>query len=354
MGRCHNLHVSGVCSNEPPVAKSKTPLKGTRPDAGPAPNMPVTIGHSVGLGGTNAAPDVVQVQRALNHVLPELAGASPFLKDDGLVGPVTLAAIKKFQDRNFSWSDSRVDPANKTIGLINHYLTTQPKPGDPHSHRDRVARALAQLKNCNQTILSAEQQLRAVLPHVQAGTTPSGIFAALFAQRMALLDRHFKLNQVEQKAVVIQALITRFTDMRAVITHSIPDKPNLDSLFSGFLGDEAFVLDTTDSDVNAYTFLGGWNKPGVIEQHSKRREDRIYLCDSMDNVSDPYFEQVLVHELAHFVSPDVPGIIDYGYGWINDPRMTRLATPQRLCNAQNYCTYAIECRYGQRENRLGV
>jgi len=43
-----------------------------------------------------------------------LAGASPFLKDDGLVGPVTLAAIKKFQDRNFSWSDSRVDPNNKS------------------------------------------------------------------------------------------------------------------------------------------------------------------------------------------------------------------------------------------------
>src|SRR5690349_21080392 len=46
MARCHNLHTSGVCSNELPVAKPKTPLKGTRPDAGPPPDMPVTIGQS--------------------------------------------------------------------------------------------------------------------------------------------------------------------------------------------------------------------------------------------------------------------------------------------------------------------
>jgi len=354
MAPCHTLHTTGICSNEVPVAKARPPLKGTRADVGPPPDMPVSIGQSVGLGGANVPRDVVQIQRALNHVLPELAGADPFLKDDRLVGPVTLGAIKKFQERNFGWSDSRVDPANKTIGLINHYLATQPKPGDPHSQRDRVLRALAQLKSSSQTILSAEQQLRAVLPHIEAGTTPVGIFGVLFQQRVALLDRHFKLNEVEQKGVVIRVLITRYTDMRAVIAESIPAQPNLDSLFSGFLGDEAFVLDQMGKDVNAYTFLGGWNKPGVIEPATKRREDRIYLCDSMDHVSDTYFEQVIIHELAHFVSPDVPPIIDRGYGWINDPRMTRLSMSDRLCNAQNYCTYAIECRYGRRENRLGL
>lgn len=316
--------------------------------------MPVVIGHAVGEGGANVAADVVQVQRALNHVLPELAGAQPFLKDDGLVGPATLAAIKKFQERNFSWFDRRVDPTGKTLALINHYLATQPKPDAPHSYRDRVARALARLRDASRSMLSAEQQLRAVLPFVESNTTPPGGFGAIFRERLALLERHFKIDEVPRRAVVIRALIVRYTDMRSAIVKSIPADPRLDDLFGEFVGDAAFVLDTHGSEDPAYTFLGGWRKPGELDPPSKRRVDRIYLCEVLDNVSNTLFEEVIIHELAHFVSPDVPPIEDHGYGWINDPRMTALPPGLRLCNAQNYTTYAIECRYGRRNNRLGL
>ncbi|HZZ80630.1 MAG TPA: hypothetical protein VFE62_19155 [Gemmataceae bacterium] len=344
---------SGICFNEVPKAKSK-PQRGTRPDAGPEPDFPVAIDKAVGAGGANVAKDVVQIQRGLNHVLPELAGADPFLNDDGIVGPMTLGAIKKFQERNFGWFDSRVDPNNKTIALINHYLATQPVPNAPHSRQDRVARALLLLRTCGQTIFSAETQLRAVLPHVDAGTTPSGVFGKIFEERMALLDRHFKLNEFLQKAPVIRTLITRYTDMRSVIQASVPANPDPEFLFSEFMGDEPFVLDAHGSDANAYTFMGGWRQRGQLHPPSGRRLDRIYLCESLDRTSDQNYEQVVVHELAHFVSLLVPPITDLGYGWINDPRMTRLSATQRVCNAQNYTTYAIECRYGQRNNRLGL
>jgi hypothetical protein len=346
---------SGVCFNE--VPKAKTPKKGTRPNAGPEPDFPVTISQSVGAGGANVPADVVQIQRALNHVLPELAGALPFLLDDGLVGPMTLGAIKKFQERNFGWFDSRVDPDQKTIALINHYLATEPKPDALHSCKDRVARAVARLREAALSIRAAEAQLRGVLPFVENGAGPSGVFGSIFDDQMALLDRHWKINQFpeQNRAFVIRALIIRYTDMRAVIEKSVPANPDLDNLFSEFMdANTIFVLDTHNSDANAYTFLGGLHKPGQIHQESGRRLDRIYFCDSMDNCSNENFEQVIIHELAHFVSPDVPPILDEAYGWINDPRMTRLQAAQRVGNAQNYTTYAIECRFGQRDNRLGL
>jgi hypothetical protein len=217
-----------------------------------------------------------------------------------------------------------------------------------------VARALALLRTCGQTILSAESQLRAVLPHVEAGTKPSGVFGKLFEERMALLDRHFKMNEFQQKAPVIRALIIRYTDMRSVIEQSVPTNPDPEFLFSEFMGDQPFVLDTHNSDANAYTFFAGWRQRGQIHPPSGRRLDRIYLCDSLDRTSDQNYEQVVIHELAHFVSQFMPRITDLGYGWINDPRMTRLSATERTCNAQNYTTYAIECRYGQRNNRLGL
>ncbi|HJZ89954.1 MAG TPA: hypothetical protein VKE40_03725 [Gemmataceae bacterium] len=137
MSTCHCLLLSGICRSDPPPPKSKKPQRGTRPDAGPPPDLPVVIGRPVGQGGVNIPRDFVQVQRALNHVLPDLARADPCLADDGLVGPVTLGAIKKFQERNFGWFDQRVDPAGKTLAKINNFLATQPNPGGPQPHRGK-------------------------------------------------------------------------------------------------------------------------------------------------------------------------------------------------------------------------
>ena len=148
----------------------------------------------------------------------------------------------------------------------------------------------------------AEAQLRAVLPFVEASTTPSGVFGKIFEERMALLDRHFKINEYLQKGARDPALTIRYADMRSVIEQSVPTNPDPEFLFSEFMGDQPFVLDTHNSDANAYTFLAGWRQRGKIHPPSGRRLDRIYLCESLDRTSDQNYEQIVVHELAHFVA----------------------------------------------------
>ena len=70
---------------------------------------------SVGLGGRNAGPDVEQVQRLLNAVRQSEGGPVTPLKIDGVAGPRTIAAIKRFQRRQFRWADGKVDVEGPTI-----------------------------------------------------------------------------------------------------------------------------------------------------------------------------------------------------------------------------------------------
>ena len=79
-----------------------------------------TIKASVGVGGTNAKPDVLAVQRLLNGVTPEDGGPVPLLAEDSLVGPLTNGAIKRFQTKQaLKVVDSRVDPSGPTLKRLN-------------------------------------------------------------------------------------------------------------------------------------------------------------------------------------------------------------------------------------------
>ncbi len=359
MNQIMYLKINTGCTHKAAAPSVSLP-KGTRANAGPSPDSPVKINSSVGAGGANLKVDVIQIQRALNHVLPELYGAKPFLKDDGIVGPRTLEAIQKFQHRNLGFSDSRIDPKGKTLALINHYLATQPKPGDSHSYQDRVSRAVARLRSCSQTLLSAETKLQSLRPTLLGNGLTGGLqsLASNAEANLALLERHFKFSQVINKPVVLDGMTRQFQNMRSVIARSVPatgtlTNPNVDNLFSYFLGEGAFLLDPVDDEAVAYTSLGGSRMAGETRPDG-RRSDRIYLCKTLDRASDEFYEETVIHELAHFTSPNAPSILDHGYGWINDPRMTPLTASARLCNAQNYATFAIESRYGKRDNRLGL
>jgi hypothetical protein len=74
----------------------------------------------------------------------------------------------------------------------------------------------------------------------------------------------------------------------------------------------------------------------------------------LDRCSDFLFTEAIVHELAHFVSTSNDGIGDHAYGWITDMRMQKLPANKRIRNAQNYATFALESRLGQRQNRLAI
>lgn len=353
---CHCLGIDGICTQELTAGPPSTAA--ARKDAGSSPRRPLAISASVGLGGVNKPDEVKEIQRALNHLIPDVGGAVPFLDDDGLVGPKTCKAIQRFQNVNFGWADSRVDPDNKTIRRMEELLSIQPgNPfgGDPAR---RVAFTISRINRAAQCILKAEANISSVLPHIGRGA-PGGITGGLFADRLTLLERHFKISEfgASQEAELIR-LRDIYRDMRSVIVQSVPASPNLDNFFSEFLGGSVFTLDPHEEQLKpttlAYTALNGWKRKGQQFFSPPRPADRIYLRALLDRCSDDMFTETIVHELAHFVSPPAPPILDHAYGWINDPRMTILRARQRVLNAQNFATYAVEARFGQRNGRLPI
>jgi uncharacterized coiled-coil protein SlyX len=75
------------------------------------------LSASVGQGGTNITDDVKVVQRLLGD-LQIAAGLVP-LDDDGVVGPLTIAAISAFQEQEAGLpDDGRIDPGGPTFTRV--------------------------------------------------------------------------------------------------------------------------------------------------------------------------------------------------------------------------------------------
>ncbi len=69
---------------------------------------------SVGFAGMNRKPDVSLVQTFLNAVPGSRGGPLPLLDTDGLCGPITTGAIRRFQQMNQCPADGRIDPGMTT------------------------------------------------------------------------------------------------------------------------------------------------------------------------------------------------------------------------------------------------
>lgn len=90
--------------------------------------MTLHISNSVGRGGANVAADCRTIQTLLNAVPTALGGPTPALAVDGRCGPLTIAAIGRFQSVQFNWADLRVDPWGPTLIRLN-IVTGQPGAG---------------------------------------------------------------------------------------------------------------------------------------------------------------------------------------------------------------------------------
>ncbi|MFO1425029.1 MAG: C2 family cysteine protease [Candidatus Competibacteraceae bacterium] len=83
----------------------------------------IKISASVGQGGVNKKADVLVIQKALNRIPPNRGGPVPKLKEDGLVGPKTIAAILMFQKSNAGLVHAgRIDVNSDTLARINSLL----------------------------------------------------------------------------------------------------------------------------------------------------------------------------------------------------------------------------------------
>jgi len=79
------------------------------------------IGGSVGVTGKNNSRDVMIFQYLLNYVPAVKGGPGAELAVDGICGPLTCAAIGKFQKKQIGWGDGCVDPNGKNIASLNNF-----------------------------------------------------------------------------------------------------------------------------------------------------------------------------------------------------------------------------------------
>ncbi len=87
---------------------------------------------SVGEGGDNLKADIVLVQKRLNQVPTASGGPKPSLDADGLIGPRTIAAIRRFQKIQLGFEDGRIDVDGRTDTKLAEFedFASQPRPGD--------------------------------------------------------------------------------------------------------------------------------------------------------------------------------------------------------------------------------
>lgn len=138
--------------------------------------MIMLLKNSVGYKGVNKRPDVKLVQEALNRVI-----RSPYalLAVDGISGPITIAAIKRFQRDilKFKNIDGRIDVDGKTWQSLKRYMTTSPN--------QRTA-MFSVFTSSNQT--SSEKKLLVVRKKIAWGSKVSGGFKEKVIQICDFLD----------------------------------------------------------------------------------------------------------------------------------------------------------------------
>jgi hypothetical protein len=295
----------------------------------------IVINGSVGRGGRNSPDDVKTIQRALNAVDPADGGPVLKLAVDGIVGPLTIAAIEKYQNRQLGWADGRVDTDEPTIHALNGYRGgglaapqrggAKPKPVPPPKataaeNKSFIERIGALLPKARHWTEMAQIKLDLAVEFLQKGkVNPHDPFPALHdigKPELALYDKYFHTGKLANATRIhqLQHAKRMYGDMQTVITSSLLQAP----MFGWGVG--YFQPDPSDGTLAAngyvaYTFFGGWHqrrkdgKPRLSgdDNYTGRkdlRQDTIFFpVGKLLTKSDNFMLVTIVHELAHFVGP---------------------------------------------------
>jgi hypothetical protein len=361
------------------------------------------ISASVGQGGANRRDDTMAVQTALNAVPALLGGAGESLAVDGLVGPLTIGAIKTFQLRWLTILDGRCDPTGPTLGLLNAMAGVGDAlpPGasgaaavngtpdtvvvaKPTRRRQPSAAELARIRAAEERQFIVEKHhmniifrwlivaLRvndAAQRHVsrlkalgQGGTLPTAALADVDRLSFLLVAKTFKLH--ERAPAVADAGVKRVDSilrqsMLLVLRH-LPPRPPLvgpppDARSPLFVS--LFGTPPHEPPSLGYTIEGGLHlrpgpsgffnrfiRPGVVVAE---RNERIYLPPDFDTANNDLQRLTLIHELSHNVGPTP------GHGGVDEiatvdrpARWKALTSFQRLHTADSYGFFPTECNIG--------
>lgn len=310
-----------------------------------------SIAGSVGVGGRNAPADVRTVQQLLNDVPPDQGGPSPKLAVDGLAGPLTNAAIAKFQKKQLGFSDGRVDPGGPTIKRLNQFrrgvsagfvLAPTAIVG---VLRDtlRLAMAEAALPDIIKSCRRAEQTASAAADFKMLG--PGALTTSPEAFEFA--DRHFKFGDQSDARTIAEL---RFIEVTFRRMKRIAEGRRSSTGASGF-GASIFAIDPdpeqTEKERRGAVKMGAYVPLERFEQPEGYTPFRIYLCEGLDGRTHDEYVHMLTHELAHFADDEHESTVITDRGYSFDGSVMRLSHEDRMHNAENYALFAFERSFGK-------
>lgn len=318
------------------------------------------ISGSVGAGGMNKTADVRVIQTALNDISAEDGGTVTPLKVDGIAGTLTRSAITRYQQKNVTIIDGRVDPNGPTIRAMNESLggggadivaagsgTGAAKAGkSPFQPLDPkvVTKIVGLLAKIRVVIRAANFQLDIASPFI--GTTkivkPTGPFQAPARLALAMLDTVFDLGKLSNPSPSFHNIRTAFKNMDVALNRSFETDPLIAPIL--FVPNKFVVM---EKKAAAYTSAGG----AFVTDKVKLKKlgvpaNRIYLCNNLLNETEINQISVAVHELAHYVSGRPFAITDQ----VKKGRMLNAATKpsfdairpdQKIRSAEHYAFFAV-------------
>lgn len=306
-------------------------------------NRGLLISGSVGAGGRNLPDDVKAIQKALNNVPADQGGPVPPLDVDGLIGPLTKGAIARFQEKQFGWSDSRVDTDRMTIAALR---TFQPDPAGPAALPNRVS--LSTMAKVYATLPLAARLIKNAL---NALGDCEALLSGKAASRSEAEDKYAVLNvffhldtlpQTQQLASVRRIRLLFRTMDEAIGFYG------LSAATGGF-----FSRDPQDQpDIYAFTYSGGYTRKGTDGgpmmsgddnyEGPNLPEDAIYICTGLEGSGFHFTAYNTVHELAHWVGPEkgqADRVTDHSYRHKGD--FYNLAPATAMTTADSYAMYSV-------------
>lgn len=304
----------------------------------------LALSGSVGRGGRNASADVKAIQAALNAVDPADGGPTLKLAVDGICGPLTTAAIEKYQRRQMGWSDGRIDPDGPTIHHLQAAATAQkgkkhPPAPPPKATADQnkafVERIGGLLPQARHWVASAQMRIDFAVEYMNKKHDPSDPFSDIGHSDYNLMNKYFHLDKLarSERAAAVGVIRSIYRLITEVLTESLLSAP----IFGWGVG--YFQPDPADgtlaaNDYVAYTFVGGWHRRGKdgkprlsgddnYSGDKTLREDTVFFpVGSLLKKSDHFMIETIIHEFAHFVGPGGPynheRIDDYTYDFHKD------------------------------------
>jgi peptidoglycan hydrolase-like protein with peptidoglycan-binding domain len=270
----------------------------------------VTITASVGTGGLNRKDDVLAIQVALNKISPIAGGPTPALKEDGFIGPKTIAAILNFQKSNLGLiADGKIDAHGATLNRINFILdgtTSDPK-----------TLAMASLPVSN----SWANFAIASLP--SGSGTPS-------AAVQAALNTHFHLNNGTLSQAQYLAIIRQnYMKVQSVFARAA-------QLFRSRSNAEAASdqgVDKNGVPFPAYTFFAA----------SINFTTSFHNFNGTDGFGPMCQAAMVLHEPIHFVDPKADINNDF---YEHGAQYNTLTADQAVHNPSSYVCYAEQITFG--------